>query len=91
MPEYPPGVIIHDIAAVQLANSVVAEARPLANGKSTGFVVYQTQRKIQTLAVSGVTVIGHSHGRLLPLVQFARFPLKNNLTEINHKVSVLAK
>jgi hypothetical protein len=62
--------VIHDVAAVQFADSIVAEARPLANGESTRFVVDQTQRQIQTLAVSGVTVVGHSHDGTPSLVQF---------------------
>jgi hypothetical protein len=37
-------------------------------------VADQAQRQIQALAVAGVTVIGHSHGRLLKGdVQFALF------------------
>jgi hypothetical protein len=82
--------MIHHVAAVQLANPIVAEARPLANGERAGFVANQAQRQIQALPVPGVTVIGHSHGRLL-WCNSLRFGSKKNLTEINHKVSVIAK
>jgi hypothetical protein len=52
-------------------------------------VTYQPQRKIEFLPVSRVSIIGHPHG-VLP-VQFKRFWVKKNLTEICHKVSLLAK
>src|ERR1700693_5620294 len=84
------GIVIHHVAAVQLVNSIVAQARPLTNGERARFVANQAQRKIQALAVPGVAVIRYSHG-WLPLMQFGGFRIKNKLTEINHKVSVVAK
>jgi hypothetical protein len=61
--------MIHHVAAIQLANSIVAQARPLTNGERAGFVANQAQREIQALAVPGVTVIRHSHGRLLGAIR----------------------
>jgi hypothetical protein len=52
-------------------------------------VADQPQCKIKFLPVSGVAIVGHSHGQLL--LQFRRFWVKKNLTEINHKVSLTAK
>jgi hypothetical protein len=54
---YSPGIVIHDIAAVQLADSIIAESRPLANGQGARFVVYEPQRKIQTLAVPCIAIV----------------------------------
>jgi hypothetical protein len=50
----------------------------------------QAQRKIETLAVPRVTVIGHPHVPLLGC-NSSGLARKKNLTEINHKVSVFAK
>jgi hypothetical protein len=86
-----PYILIQHVAAVQLANAVVAQAGPLANGEGAGFVADQSQRQIQSLAVPCIAVIGHSHGRLPPWCNSRGFGLKKNLTEINHKVSVVAK
>jgi hypothetical protein len=63
----PPGGLIHDVTAVQLADPIIAESGPLPNGKGARLMVYQSQREIQALAVPRISVIGHSHGRLLPL------------------------
>ena len=90
VPEHMARILIHHVAAVQLANAVVAQTRPLANGEGAGFVADQPQRQIQSLAVPCIAVIGHSHGRLL-WCNYCGFGLKKNLTEINHKVSVVAK
>jgi hypothetical protein len=57
VPMYSPGIVIHDVAAVQLADSIIAEAGPLPNGQGTRFVVYQPQRKVQTLAVPCITIV----------------------------------
>jgi hypothetical protein len=81
--------ILQNITAVQLAYSIVAQARPLADGKGAGFVADQPQRKIEFLPVSRIAIVGHSHGR--PPLQFTRFWVKKNLTEINHKVRLSAK
>jgi hypothetical protein len=62
MPEYAPFAVIHHVAAVQLANAIVAQARPLANRERACFVANQAQREIQALTVPRITVIGHSHG-----------------------------
>ena len=65
MPEDALRIVVEHVAAVQLANSIVAQAGPLTNGESARLVANQAQRKIQALAVPRITVIGHSHGRLL--------------------------
>jgi hypothetical protein len=65
MPGDTPPIMIHYVAAIELSNSIVAQARPLTYGERAGFMANQTQRKIQTLAVPRVAVIRHSHGRLL--------------------------
>src|ERR1700678_2809027 len=90
MPEHALRIEIHHVAAVQLANAIVAQARPLTNGEGAGFVANQAQRKIQALPVLRITVIGHSHGRL-PCGNSRGLGVKNNLTEINHKASLIAK
>jgi hypothetical protein len=69
MPGDAPCIVIHHVTAIQLADSIVAQARPLTNGEGAGFVANQTQRKIQALAVPGITVVGHSHGRLLGAIR----------------------
>src|SRR5271165_1843480 len=89
MSEHGRGIVIQHVTAVQLADSIIAQARPLTDGMGARFVANQTQREIQALAVPRVAVIGHSHGGL-PW-QFVWFGVKKNLTEINHKVSVIAK
>ncbi len=81
MPGDEPRVMIHHIAAIQLANPIVGEARPLANGEGAGFVANQAQGEIEALAVPRITVIGHSHGRL-PWCNSPGIGLKKNLTEI---------
>src|SRR5258708_12858318 len=90
MPGDEPCIVIHHVAAIQLANSIVAQTRALTNGERAGFVANQAQREIQALAVPPVAVIGHSHGRL-PWCNSPGFGLKKNLTEINPKVSAIAK
>jgi hypothetical protein len=77
------------ITSVELTDSIVAQARPLTDCVRTSFVSNQPQRQIQTLPVPRITVVRHSHGR--PLCDLRDFGIKKNLTEINHKVSVIAK
>jgi hypothetical protein len=89
MSEHVPRIVAQHVAAIQLADSIVAQARPLTNCERSGFVANQPQRQIQTLPVSRITVVRHSHG--LPLCDLRGFGIKKNLTEINHKVSVIAK
>ncbi len=69
MPRDPPGGLIHDVASVQLADSIIAESGPLADGEGARLVVYQPQCEIQALAVPRVSVVGYSHGRP-SIVQF---------------------
>ena len=49
--------VIHHIAAVELANAIVAQAGPLANSEGARLVAYQSQRKIQALAIPRIAVI----------------------------------
>jgi hypothetical protein len=60
----------HDVAAIELADAIVAEAGPLADGERARFVTDQAQRQIEALAVAGVTVVRDSHGRLLGMGNF---------------------
>jgi hypothetical protein len=57
MPAHALHIEIHHVAAVQLANPIVTQACPLANGEGAGFVANQAQRKIQALPVPRITVI----------------------------------
>ncbi len=51
----------------------------------------QTLRKVEALSVSGIAIIGYSHGRFLLGAIHGIRRKKKNLTEINHKVSVSDK
>src|SRR5579859_7990722 len=82
-------ILLQHVTSIQLAYAIVAQAGPLADGKCARLMTDQAQRKIEFLTISRVAVIGYSHGRL-PL-QITHFPVKNNLTEINHKASLVAK
>ena len=57
-------IAVQDIASIQLADAIVAQARPLADRVSAGFVADQPQRKIKFLPVSRVSIVGHPHGDL---------------------------
>jgi hypothetical protein len=83
-------ILIQAIASIELADSVVAQARPLTDRERASFVANQPQCKIQPLSVPRITVVGYSHGRPL-FCDLRGFGIKKNLTEINHKVSVIAK
>ncbi|HEY6271339.1 MAG TPA: hypothetical protein VIX19_05020 [Terriglobales bacterium] len=65
MPEHALRIVVEHVAAVQLADAIIAQARPLADGERARFVANQTQRKIQALPVPRVAIIRHSHVRLL--------------------------
>ena len=54
-------VAVMHVAAVQLADPIVAQARPLANREGARLVADQPQRQIETLPVPGITVVGYSH------------------------------
>src|SRR5450631_939739 len=65
MPLHRLRVVAHHVAAVELAYPIVAQAGPLADRMGARFVADQAQRQVQALPVAGITVVGHSHGRLL--------------------------
>jgi len=54
---------VGDVAAVQLADPVVAESRPVADRAGTGLVADEAQGEVEPQPVAGVSVVGDTHGQ----------------------------
>jgi len=51
------GGVVGDIRAVELADAIVGEARPGADGARARLVVDEAQRQVDSLAVAAVTIV----------------------------------
>src|SRR6202012_5512620 len=67
---------------------IVAQSSPFSDREGPSLVPDQSDRQVHAHAVTGIPIIGDSHHLLLG---FLRFYLENNLTLIDHKVSVHAR
>lgn len=55
--------MIH-VGPVELANAIIGEARPGADGPSAGLVAQEAQRQLHARALLAVAIVGDAHGSL---------------------------
>ena len=58
--------VAREIAAVQLADPIVGEARPDADGPGACLVADEADGEIETQTVPAVAIVGYAHGWQLP-------------------------
>ena len=56
------------VRAIELADAVVREPGPLADGVCTGFVAHEAQGQVEAESVAAVAIVGNTHGGTSPVV-----------------------
>src|SRR5262245_6666843 len=54
-----------EIGTIQLANAIVRQACPLADGVRSSFVPHESEREIEPQTIPRIAIVGNAHGHSL--------------------------